>query len=131
MASYFEKALDTPTGKKLAIFYTQGDKQVRDIHAEARRLADIKGGKGESGSGSEGPSQNEKSLRNVEGSEKTVCDCQGKTGVCPCEDEKCACDGCSKADTSEEKGKKEEQHTATGPAAEIAASTEVSPLEKK
>lgn len=43
--SYFEKALDTPTGRKVRDFYVQSDKQVRDIHAEARRLADLKSGK--------------------------------------------------------------------------------------
>ena len=43
--SYFEKALDTPTGRKVRDFYVQGDKQVRDIHNEARRLADLKSGK--------------------------------------------------------------------------------------
>lgn len=43
--SYFEKALDTPTGKKVRDFYVQTDKQVRDIHNEARRLADLKSGK--------------------------------------------------------------------------------------
>ena len=44
--SYFEKALDTPTGRKVRDFYLQTDKQVRDIHNEARRLADLKAGKG-------------------------------------------------------------------------------------
>lgn len=43
--SYFEKALGTPTGQKLRQFYIQGDKQVRDVHNEARRLADLKAGK--------------------------------------------------------------------------------------
>ncbi|EAW13879.1 putative actin cytoskeleton protein (VIP1) [Aspergillus clavatus NRRL 1] len=43
--SYFEKALDTPSGRKIRDFYAQTDKQVRDIHTEARRLADMKGGK--------------------------------------------------------------------------------------
>ncbi|KAL1885862.1 Protein vip1 [Paecilomyces lecythidis] len=43
--SYFEKALGTPTGRKLRDFYAQTDKQVRDIHNEARRLADLKSGK--------------------------------------------------------------------------------------
>lgn len=52
ITSYFEKALGTPTGQKLASFYTQSDKQVRDIHAEARRLADLKSGKA-SGSSAE------------------------------------------------------------------------------
>ncbi|KAJ9235480.1 hypothetical protein DTO271D3_8273 [Paecilomyces variotii] len=43
--SYFEKALGTPTGRKVRDFYVKTDKQVRDIHAEARRLADLKSGK--------------------------------------------------------------------------------------
>ncbi|KAK2834928.1 hypothetical protein FQN49_006776 [Arthroderma sp. PD_2] len=42
LSSYFEKALDTPTGRKVRDFYLQSDKQVRDIHTEARRLADLK-----------------------------------------------------------------------------------------
>ncbi|KAL5043888.1 hypothetical protein BDW71DRAFT_187212 [Aspergillus fruticulosus] len=45
--SYFEKAISTPSGRKLRDFYSQTDKQVRDIHAEARRLADLKAGKTE------------------------------------------------------------------------------------
>lgn len=44
--SYFEKALEHPSGQRLRAFYVQTDKQVRDIHAEARRLADLKQGKG-------------------------------------------------------------------------------------
>ncbi|KAJ5105565.1 hypothetical protein NUU61_002912 [Penicillium alfredii] len=44
--SYFEKALGHPSGQKLRDFYVQTDKQVRDIHTEARRLADLKQGKG-------------------------------------------------------------------------------------
>ncbi|KAJ5666193.1 uncharacterized protein N7477_008641 [Penicillium maclennaniae] len=47
--SYFEKALEHPSGRKLREFYSQTDKQVRDIHNEARRLADLKQGKSESG----------------------------------------------------------------------------------
>lgn len=43
--SYFEKALDTPTGRRVRDFYIQTEKQVQDIHAEARRLADLKSGK--------------------------------------------------------------------------------------
>ncbi|KAI9663581.1 MAG: hypothetical protein M1829_006040 [Trizodia sp. TS-e1964] len=40
--SYFEKALGTPTGQRVRTFYTQGQRQVVDIHTEARRLADLK-----------------------------------------------------------------------------------------
>ncbi|RYP11251.1 hypothetical protein DL764_000207 [Monosporascus ibericus] len=45
--SYFEKATSSPTGKKLVQFYADSQRQVQDIHAEARRLADLK--KGEHG----------------------------------------------------------------------------------
>lgn len=88
--SYFEKAMGTPTGQKLATFYTQSDKQVRDIHAEARRLADLKGGKGGS------KEENAKNMSDA-GDGKTKCTCGGNTGVCPCEDGKCACSGCDKS----------------------------------
>merc|ERR1711939_467481 len=39
--SYFEKAMNTPTGQRVRQYYVQGDKQVRDVHNEARRLADL------------------------------------------------------------------------------------------
>jgi len=42
LTSYYEKATDTPTGKKLVNFYTSASQQVQDIHNEARRLADLK-----------------------------------------------------------------------------------------
>jgi len=42
LTSYYEKAAGTPTGQKLVNFYTSTSKQVQDIHAEARRLADLK-----------------------------------------------------------------------------------------
>lgn len=53
LTSYFEKALDTPTGQKVRDFYVQTDKQVRDIHNEARRLADLKSGKTTEGGAAE------------------------------------------------------------------------------
>lgn len=49
--SYFEKAMGTPSGQKLRAFYSQTDKQVREVHNEARRLADLKSGKGETEAG--------------------------------------------------------------------------------
>ncbi|KAI4162870.1 MAG: hypothetical protein LQ342_003587 [Letrouitia transgressa] len=116
--SYFEKAIGTPTGQRLAAFYTQGDKQVRDIHAEARRLADLKAGK----SGSK--EENAKTMETVPGTERTTCQCGGNTGVCPCREGKCACSGCTKSGLTGEK-------TATGPADEVAASTDVQPLGEK
>jgi len=42
LESYFEKATNTLTGKKIVKFYEEGSKQVQDIHAEARRLAEMK-----------------------------------------------------------------------------------------
>lgn len=42
LGSYFEKATNTPTGRKLVQFYTNGQRQVEDIHNEARRLAELK-----------------------------------------------------------------------------------------
>lgn len=101
ITSYFEKALGTPTGQKLIAFYTQGDKQVRDIHAEARRLADLKSGKGEDGKAGSSSSGGG-GLAEFEKSEK-------------------------KAEGTDEKGEKGD-HTATGPAAEIAAASDVAPL---
>ncbi|PLN81376.1 putative actin cytoskeleton protein [Aspergillus taichungensis] len=53
--TYFEKALGTPSGQKLREFYAQTDKQVRDIHAEARRLADLKASKTAAAGGEAAP----------------------------------------------------------------------------
>jgi hypothetical protein len=69
LSSYFEKALNTPTGQRVREFYVQGDRQVRDVHNEARRLADLKAGK-----------QHEP--ESVPGTDKTVCKCGGEDGVC-------------------------------------------------
>ncbi|KAF1953642.1 actin cytoskeleton protein-like protein, partial [Byssothecium circinans] len=40
--SYYDKAADTPTGRKLRQFYETGNKTVLDVHNEARHLADLK-----------------------------------------------------------------------------------------
>ena len=117
LSSYFEKAMGTPTGQKLASFYTQSDKQVRDIHNEARRLADLKSGK-------DGMAENEKTMEQVPGTDKTVCKCGGDTGVCPCGEGKCACSGCAKSGLTGE-------HTATGPADKVAADSTVQPMGEK
>ncbi|KAK3682399.1 hypothetical protein B0T22DRAFT_282586 [Podospora appendiculata] len=66
LSSYFEKAIDTPTGKKIASFYTTGQRQVSDIHNEARRLAELK--KQEAG----GSSYKAAGLDKVFGPEKTT-----------------------------------------------------------
>ena len=89
MNSYFEKALGTPTGQRLRDFYAQSDKQVRDIHNEARRLADLKAGK----TGNE--------PEKVGGTDQTVCKCGSDTGKCPCEPGHCACKNCAKSGDKE------------------------------
>jgi len=65
LSSYFEKATNTPTGKKIAGFYEAGAKQVEDIHKEAKRLAEMK--KEEAG----GSSYKAAGLDRVFGPEKT------------------------------------------------------------
>merc|ERR1711939_695749 len=45
ITSYFERASNTPTGQRIRAFYDQGQKQVMDVHNEARHLADLKSGK--------------------------------------------------------------------------------------
>lgn len=64
--SYFEKALGTPNGRKLRDFYMQTDKQVRDIHSEARRLADLKSGKAPQEEQTQTPGQSEKTQPETE-----------------------------------------------------------------
>merc|ERR1712000_477181 len=44
ITSYFERASNTPTGQRIRAFYDQGQKQVMDVHNEARHLADLKSG---------------------------------------------------------------------------------------
>lgn len=66
LGSYFEKAGNTPTGKRIVKFYTDGSRQVSDIHNEARRLAELK--KEEHG----GSSYKAAGLDRVFGPEKTA-----------------------------------------------------------
>merc|ERR1712169_22758 len=82
--SYFEKAMNTPTGQRVRQYYVQGDKQVRDVHNEARRLADLKAGKAHE-------------PEPVPGTDKTVCKCGGSEGSCPCPAGHCACASCGKS----------------------------------
>ena len=106
LTSYFEKAIGTPTGQKLAAFYTKSNKQVVDIHNEARRLADLKkqqaGGSSSSGIGTgQSTEANEKTMESTPGDSKAT-----ESGV---------------------KG----EHTATGSADTIAQSTGMQPLGEK
>ena len=120
--SYFEKAMGTPTGQRVAAFYTQTDKQARDIHAEAKRLADLKSGKSAGGGGS--MAENQKTMEHVPGTEKTTCKCGGDNGTCPCAEDKCACSGCPKSGLQGDT-------TATGPADKVAESAGVQPVGEK
>jgi len=87
LTSYYEKAAGTPTGQKLVNFYTQTSKQVQDIHAEARRLADLK--------------KQETGTSKVPGTEKTTCKCGSDPESCPCEKGQCACTGCTKSNVKD------------------------------
>lgn len=91
--SYFEKALGTPTGQKIRSFYEQGQKQVLDVHNEARHLASLKQGK--------------EPNHPVEGKEgRTECACNANAGKCSCAPGQCACGSCSKnPDADKEKSK--------------------------
>lgn len=94
LASYFDKAQGTPTGQKVRAFYDQGQKQVLDVHNEAKHLAELKSGKSVSGKGEVTAESAE--MEKV-GDGKTKCNCGGADGKCPCAPGECACSGCSKA----------------------------------
>ncbi|CCX33339.1 hypothetical protein FPQ18DRAFT_322469 [Pyronema domesticum] len=81
LARYFEKALDNPTGQKVRHFYESSEKQILDIHTEAKRLAELKKEKRRSRSGSQEAG--------------FACSCPGITGECSCEPGSCKCEGCS------------------------------------
>jgi hypothetical protein len=100
--SYFDKAVNTPTGQRLRGFYEQGQKQVLDVHNEARHLADLKKQHG-SGLKAEPVS---------EGSSRTTCNCGADSGVCPCAPGTCACERCAK-NPDEKKGDGEKAGSAT------------------
>jgi len=91
MNSYFEKALGTPTGQKLRKFYETSNKQVTDVHNEARHLADLK------------KSSQTASPENIPGTDKTKCTCTSDSGKCGCAPGKCACPGCAKNTETESK----------------------------
>lgn len=109
LTSYFDKAASTPTGQKLRAFYDQSQKQVLDVHNEARHLATLKnppkegaagGAEGQGPVSAEGVTAEKAEMEKVttaDGQEKTKCNCGGADGKCPCEPGKCACSGCAKA----------------------------------
>ncbi|KAI2628207.1 hypothetical protein GGS21DRAFT_528255 [Xylaria nigripes] len=115
LASYFEKASNTPTGKKLVKFYTDGQRQVQDIHVEAQRLKELKKeehggsaykasglerffGKEQTGSGPTVPETCKFMSRGqvlgpvVDERGRHFCNCMGHSGRCICSFSKCSCD---------------------------------------
>lgn len=96
MNSYFEKALGTPTGQKLRSFYEQGNKQVLDVHNEARHLANLKAGKQDTHEKPSGVTAESAEMEVVSQDGKTHCNCGGAEGKCPCPAGKCTCTSCSK-----------------------------------
>jgi len=94
ISHYFEQALGTPTGKRIRAFYSSGEKQVLDIHNEAKRLAELKKQNQASGAG------NTSGGDVFQGPDKTTCPCGGDSGVCSCPPGKCACAGCNMAQKS-------------------------------
>lgn len=90
LASYFDKAASTPTGQKLRAFYEQGQKQVLDVHNEAKHLAALKAGK--------------EPNHPVEGQAgRTECACHAEAGKCSCTPGKCACSSCEPLSTHVER----------------------------
>ena len=92
--SYYEQAANTPTGQRLRAFYDSGSKQVLDVHNEAKHLASLKTGKPASSILSPTspektavPSAEEAEMEKVDidGKERTKCNCGGVDGKCPCE----------------------------------------------
>jgi len=127
--TYYQKAANTPTGQRLVDFYNQGQRQVIDIHNEARRLADLKSGK-DSKSTEEAIAANKQSQKTVPGTDKTVCQCGGNDGTCPCEAGKCACSGCGKSGASGEKSATEATKDTAKDTAEAAKDTVVTSADK-
>jgi RNA recognition motif-containing protein len=97
LARYFEKALETGPGNKLRQFYASSEKQVLDIHNEAKRLAELKLQKKRQ--------SQEFGSSTYDGhpfvdSDSTTCSCGGSASNCPCPPEKCHCTGCPKSNSS-------------------------------
>jgi hypothetical protein len=83
--SYFEKALGTPGGLKLRKFYEEGNKDIHDVHNEARHLADLMKEKHHGHNG-----QSHSNTESVE------CTCGSVAVYCPCPAGTCRCNNCAK-----------------------------------
>ena len=75
--SYFEAAANHPTGKRIVQFYSDSSQQVQQVHAEARRLANLK--KEESG----GSAYKAAGLEKVFGKEKEKAQTEGGAAADP------------------------------------------------
>jgi hypothetical protein len=138
LVSYYEKAAETPTGKKIVDFYSQTAQQVEDIHKEARRLADLKKSEtckcGASSTeckcapGSCDCNACENKAKDVHpiasGSDKTVCSCGGSDAKCACAPGHCACSSCPKS-----AGTAPSAHEVATGGTEPIDSTKIQPLE--
>ncbi|KAF2191088.1 hypothetical protein K469DRAFT_720067 [Zopfia rhizophila CBS 207.26] len=108
LSSYFDKAVGTPTGQKLRQFYEVGNKNVMDVHNEARHLADLKAGKqpgpagttGAAEASTEKPSVEEAGVEQIPGTEQTKCNCGSSAEKCACPPGKCGCANCGKAESA-------------------------------
>jgi hypothetical protein len=103
LASYYEKAAATPTGQKFVNFYTQSQRDILDIHKEARRLADLK--KQEAAAACtcdpghcKCAEKGKSNLKTISLTDKTVCSCGGKASECTCENGHCVCSSCPKTE---------------------------------
>lgn len=83
-------------------FYQSGEKQVLDIHNEAKRLAGLKKEFGDSADG-----------KPFVAPDKTTCACGGTESQCGCQQGRCTCAGCEKA------GAKKEAEGKAGPAGQF------------
>ncbi|KAF2473251.1 uncharacterized protein BDR25DRAFT_302212 [Lindgomyces ingoldianus] len=100
LSSYFDKAAGTPTGQKLRQFYEVGNKNVMDVHNEARHLADLKASKQSpaASASTEKPSIEEAGVEQIPGTDKTKCNCGATAEKCPCPPGKCGCTNCAKSE---------------------------------
>lgn len=120
---YFEHALGVDRVQKVRDFYHAGAVHVRDIHNEAKRLAELKNQKRRQSQG-QGQNQDQDLGASADGkpftaSDQTTCACDGEAGKCGCEAGKCACAGCAKADAGAEAGAVAEAEAKAGPAGQL------------
>jgi hypothetical protein len=117
--SYFEKAINTPSGQKVRQFYEVGSKQVMDVHNEAMHLANLK--KQHSDVAGAGGNVTEPAPGD---NSRTVCQCGSDTQNCPCAPGTCACNNCAKNPEASGPAAGESEKAAPAPAAGETATKE-------